>query len=100
MAGYAATFFSSHILYLGEFNRALPELILGFLSILGAVTCLFLPETLNRTLPVTLDDGEQFGENERICDFACCLRAQATSSTLQLVNSATDMKSHGSMQVK
>lgn len=83
VAGYAATFFSSHILYLRHFHQAFPELILGLLCLFGSIACLFLPETLHRTLPVTVQDGEAFGEDENICDFACC-RRRTTASTTQL----------------
>nr|CAD7456250.1 unnamed protein product [Timema tahoe] len=38
--------------------RAIPDLVLGTLSMLGALLCLLLPETLNKTLPVTLEDVE------------------------------------------
>lgn len=48
VAGYALTFFSSYILYTGNFFLAMPPLILGALSIAGAFLCLLLPETLNR----------------------------------------------------
>lgn len=72
VTGYAASFFSPQILYLGNIWRPFPEVILGFLLTLGAVACLFLPETLNRTLPVTLQDGEDFGEDEGVFEFACC----------------------------
>ena len=57
-------FFQAH------YSRAIPELVLGVLSITGASLCLLLPETLDRTLPVTLEDGEAFGEGERILEFA------------------------------
>lgn len=78
--GYAASFFSPQILYLANFWKPSPEVILGVLLVLGAVACLFLPETLNRTLPVTLQEGEEFGEDERIFEFACC-RASTESTT-------------------
>lgn len=80
--GYVASFFSPQILYLSCFWKPTPELILGGLLILGATACLFLPETLNRTLPVTLHDGENFGEDERVFDFACCMNV--TESTVNL----------------
>lgn len=78
--GYAASFFSPHILYLSSIWRPLPEIVLGLLLLLGSFVCLFLPETLNRTLPVTLEDGEKFGEDEGVFDFPCCKR-DVTEST-------------------
>lgn len=83
VAGYAASFFSPQILYLANVWRPSPEVILGILLILGAVACLFLPETLNRTLPVTLKDGEEFGEGEGIFEFACC---KAPSESMTALN--------------
>lgn len=51
---------------------------------MGAALCLLLPETLNRTLPVTLEDGEQFGEGEKFYHFACFDRNGSTESTTVL----------------
>lgn len=48
VVGYAFTFFSSYILYTRQYYFALPEILLGALSLLGAILCLWLPETLNR----------------------------------------------------
>lgn len=93
VAGYALTFFSSYILYLVILSRhfskkkskktinrdlfqsnifkPLPALILGGLSLVGSVLVLFLPETLNRVIPSTLEDGERFGMGEKFYDFSC-----------------------------
>ncbi|KAJ9595127.1 hypothetical protein L9F63_013602, partial [Diploptera punctata] len=76
VVGYAATFFSPHILYLVKYWGAIPDLILGTMSIMGASLCLLLPETMDKTLPLTLEDGEYFGEGEKIWDFACCKKEQ------------------------
>uniref|UniRef100_A0ABK9MZV8 Major facilitator superfamily (MFS) profile domain-containing protein n=1 Tax=Glossina morsitans morsitans TaxID=37546 RepID=A0ABK9MZV8_GLOMM len=65
VVGYAFTFFSTYILYMRHYFFPLPEIILGFISLLGAALCLLLPETLHRTLPNSLEDGENFGKNDR-----------------------------------
>lgn len=67
--GYAASFFSPQVLYLATFWKPAPDIILGGLMVSGAIACLFLPETLNKILPVTLQDGEEFGEGETVFDF-------------------------------
>ncbi|XP_055715910.1 organic cation transporter protein-like [Phlebotomus papatasi] len=71
VAGYAVTFFSTFILYLAHYFKPLPALILGGLSLAGAVLCLFLPETLNRTIPSTIEEGERFGIGEKFLHFSC-----------------------------
>ncbi|KAH8360131.1 hypothetical protein KR093_010956 [Drosophila rubida] len=68
--GYAFTFFSAYILYTRTIFSPLPEIILGVLSLLGACLCLLLPETLHRTLPASLEDGENFGKNEHWYTFS------------------------------
>uniref|UniRef100_A0A336ML99 CSON003405 protein n=1 Tax=Culicoides sonorensis TaxID=179676 RepID=A0A336ML99_CULSO len=82
VAGYALTFFSSYILYTGNFFLALPPLILGGLSIAGAFLCLLLPETLNRPTPVTLEDGENFGKDEPIFYFSCFEKPTESNTNL------------------
>lgn len=49
----------------------MPLLILGVLGIVGGVLALFLPETLNQELPQTLNDGENFGLNQKFFEFPC-----------------------------
>ncbi|KAG5890981.1 hypothetical protein JTB14_037967 [Gonioctena quinquepunctata] len=82
VTGYAASFFSPQILYLSNIWVPAPSVILAVLLILGAASCLLLPETLHKTLPITLKDGEEFGEDEGILDFACC--KAPTESTVSL----------------
>lgn len=71
VVGYAFTFLSSYILYLAHYATYLPPLILGGLSVLGAGLCLLLPETLNKIIPSTLQEAEDFGRGEPIWYFSC-----------------------------
>ena len=40
---------------------------MGTLSVMGGITALFLPETLWRHLPNTLEESEAFGSHFKIC---------------------------------
>ncbi|XP_046326538.2 organic cation transporter protein-like [Haliotis rufescens] len=45
----------------GDFGRALPLLMFGGLAVLAGLLSLLLPETLDRDLPETIEDGIKFG---------------------------------------
>lgn len=47
-------------------NATLPYLIYMFCALLGAVFCIFLPETLSHQLPETLSDARIFGKDQNI----------------------------------
>ncbi|KAI0229436.1 Organic cation transporter protein [Lamellibrachia satsuma] len=42
----------------------MPFLIYGIAAITASLSTLLLPETLNKTLPETLEDGEEFGREQ------------------------------------
>ncbi|KAH8399516.1 hypothetical protein KR215_012149 [Drosophila sulfurigaster] len=90
--GYAFTFFSSYILYTRTIFSPLPEIILGVLSLLGACLCLLLPETLHRTLPASLEDGENFGKNEHWYTFS--FLEKRTQSVTKLTPGRTKSQSN------
>ncbi|KAK7107421.1 organic cation transporter protein-like [Littorina saxatilis] len=45
----------------GQFGRALPLLVFGTTTIGVGLLCVFLPETLHRHLPESLEDAKKFG---------------------------------------
>lgn len=72
--GYVASIMSPVVVYLGTLNSSLPLWILGFVGIFGGLLALFLPETLGKDLPQTLDDGNRFGLDQKFFDFPCIQR--------------------------
>ncbi|XP_013105063.2 carcinine transporter [Stomoxys calcitrans] len=64
--GYASTIVAPFVVHLSNVSALLPLIILGLLGILGGLLCLLLPETVDRVLPQTLQDGEEFGKDQRM----------------------------------
>ena len=56
---YVASILAPFVVYLDVVSSILP-LVLGTLGIICSLLTLFLPETLNKDLPQTLQDGEDF----------------------------------------
>lgn len=69
IAGIGLLAFPS-IVSLAQYSRVLPLIIMGALSVLGAIASIFLPETLNIHLPQTLEEGEMLKADFEI--FSCC----------------------------
>nr|CAD7452691.1 unnamed protein product [Timema tahoe] len=57
--------------------RVIPDLVLGTLSTLGALLCLLLPDTLNKTLPVTLEDVESISGRRKASGNTTVLKCAA-----------------------
>ncbi|XP_035734250.1 organic cation transporter 1-like isoform X1 [Vespa mandarinia] len=55
-----------YIVHLAVYSRVLPLIIMGSLSVAGALTSVFLPETLNIHLPQTIEEGELFGADFKL----------------------------------
>ncbi|XP_061401514.1 carcinine transporter [Musca vetustissima] len=60
------------VTYLGKENLKLPLVIMGFMSMLGGITGLRLPETLHHRLPQTIEEGEEFGKDWTIKNCCSC----------------------------
>lgn len=69
--GYIANIISPFVVHLGTVDPNLPFLILGATGIVGGLLSLFLPETMDRDLPQTLQDGEDFGKDDSLWDMPC-----------------------------
>ncbi|XP_014275934.1 organic cation transporter protein isoform X1 [Halyomorpha halys] len=66
--GAASTFariggiLAPYVNIMAELWTPLPLIIFGVLSLVSGLSALILPETLNKTLPETIEDGELFGK--------------------------------------
>uniref|UniRef100_A0A224XLE8 Putative synaptic vesicle transporter svop n=1 Tax=Panstrongylus lignarius TaxID=156445 RepID=A0A224XLE8_9HEMI len=69
--GYVASIISPFVVYLATVNVSLPLLVLGAVGIFGGLLSLYLPETMDKELPQTLKDGEDFGRGQKMWDFPC-----------------------------
>ncbi|XP_055905520.1 solute carrier family 22 member 13-like [Eupeodes corollae] len=69
VVGYLFSFLSAYILYLGNYYRSFPSVFVSTIMLFGSFLCLFLPETVNKTLPNYLSEGEQFARHEKWYQF-------------------------------
>lgn len=51
-----------YILQLSDWWKPLPLVVFGVLSFVSGLLSLYLPETLNKKLPETIEEGERFGK--------------------------------------
>jgi len=50
---------TSLLLFTGTYNKALPYILMGSLTIASSVVNFFLPETLDKDLPETVEQMQQ-----------------------------------------
>uniref|UniRef100_A0AAG5CX81 Major facilitator superfamily (MFS) profile domain-containing protein n=1 Tax=Anopheles atroparvus TaxID=41427 RepID=A0AAG5CX81_ANOAO len=55
-----------YIVFLGtNYDIRLPFVAMALIALVGAVSAIFLPETLHQKLPETMEEGRQFGRDQR-----------------------------------
>ncbi|XP_023220841.1 solute carrier family 22 member 5-like isoform X1 [Centruroides sculpturatus] len=77
--GSAGNFLSPVVVMLAMYARYLPLLVFGAISALAAAVMIFLPETLNRSLPESLEDGEELATLPGLCQ--CCEKREQKDFT-------------------
>ncbi|OXA38895.1 Organic cation transporter 1 [Folsomia candida] len=58
-----------YIVLTGKSNAVAPYVILGVVSLTGALAASFLPETFQHHLPETLEDADKFGKNSKFWSY-------------------------------
>lgn len=72
MCARAAGTFTPLLSLLDSFDPGLPSMIFAVVSIVSGIWILFLPETLNKPLPQSIEDGENFGKGDNF--FTTCFK--------------------------
>ena len=58
-----------YVIYLGATDLKLPYAVMFLVCIAGFVSTLFLPETLDRKLPETIEEASSFGVKDKFFSF-------------------------------
>ncbi|OWK12292.1 hypothetical protein Celaphus_00003390 [Cervus elaphus hippelaphus] len=59
MASRVGSIIAPYFVYLGAYNRVLPYILMGSLTVLIGIITLFFPESFGRTLPETLEQMQK-----------------------------------------
>lgn len=57
---YLKMYFLSFSSFVGTYNKVLPYIVMGSLTIASCVVNFFLPETLNKDLPETVEQMQEY----------------------------------------
>ncbi|KFM62071.1 Organic cation transporter 1, partial [Stegodyphus mimosarum] len=74
-----------YVCYLSVYNKAIPFLMIGALCVSAGLTAPLVPETLNRRLPQTVQDSEEFGTGNGC--LPCCSSSDQIKDEEEVVDS-------------
>ncbi|GFU29759.1 organic cation transporter 1 [Trichonephila clavipes] len=63
--GCVAVVLAPYIVYLANYAKYIPFLVIGLVAVTASMSATLLPETLDEILPQTIQDGETFGKDQR-----------------------------------
>ncbi|GFQ67488.1 organic cation transporter 1 [Trichonephila clavata] len=63
--GCVAVVLAPYIVYLANYAKYIPFLIIGLVAVTASMSATLLPETLDEILPQTIQDGETFGKDQK-----------------------------------
>lgn len=79
VGGSVSLFVVPSIVYLSQQNPTYPMVISGAMCLFLSSISLFLPETMGKPMPQTLDDSEKLGADHKVCECPCIEESPTTS---------------------
>lgn len=64
LMGDIGSLLGAQVASLTEYDKYLPMIVMGVLSLIASALLFLLPETLNQALPQTIEDGENFAKGQ------------------------------------
>ncbi|KAK8776525.1 organic anion transporter 3-like [Amblyomma americanum] len=95
LMGDIGSLLGAQVASLTEYDKYLPMLVMGILSLIAAALLFMLPETLNQALPQTIEDGENFarGQSFFFCPLVASRRSRRKARLSQTESNGVDAKS-------
>lgn len=80
------------LILLDSLNPKMPSIIFAIISIISGFFVMFLPETLNKPMPQTIEDGERFGIGDTMFTTMCGKGSDGTELKNVIKNTAPELE--------